>query len=68
MQCALFGGKPPCKIQCITIEDENNQITIARPEQRKRQPRIGIEDFGELVRSDTSQTHNFFYDIVFKEE
>lgn len=29
---------------------------------------IGIEDFGELVRPDTNQSHDFFYDIIFNIE
>ena len=29
---------------------------------------IGIDDFGEFVRPDTSQSHDFFYDIIFNTE
>ena len=56
-------------IQCVKIEDENRGLSIVKPGQSiKRQSRIGIEDFGELVRTDTNQTHDFFYDIVFSEQ
>lgn len=43
-------------------------MKITKGGQKKQQARIGIEDFGELVRSDTSQTHDFFYDIVFSKK
>ncbi len=48
-------------------DDGNRRVSISKPEQRRRQSRIGIDDFGELVRSDTSQSHDFFYDAVFSE-
>ena len=51
----------------MVADDENRRVTITKPEQRRRQSRIGIDDFGELVRSDTSQSHDFFYDAVFSE-
>ena len=51
--------------QCLEVNDEGNAVIITKPESRKRHSQIGIDDFGELVRSDTHSTHNFFYDIVF---
>ena len=51
----------------MVADDENRRVSISKPEQRRRQSRIGIDDFGELVRSDTSQSHDFFYDAVFSE-
>ncbi len=29
---------------------------------------IGIDDVGELVRTDTTQSHDFYYDIIFNPE
>ncbi len=54
---------PP--MQCVLVSPEGNAVTVNKPESRRRQSQIGIDDFGELVRSDTNNTHNFFYDIVF---
>ena len=51
--------------QCVEVNEEHKAVTITKPESRKRPSQIGIDDFGELVRSDVSQTHNFFYDLVF---
>ncbi len=54
---------PP--MQCVLVSPEGNAVTVNKPESRRRQSQIGIDDFGELVRTDTNNTHNFFYDIVF---
>ncbi|XP_064386094.1 uncharacterized protein LOC135334732 isoform X2 [Halichondria panicea] len=51
--------------ECVLVSPEGNAVTVNKPESRRRQSQIGIDDFGELVRSDTNNTHNFFYDIVF---
>ena len=47
------------------MEDEQKSVVISKPESRRRNSQIGIDDFGELVRTDTNQSHSFFYDIVF---
>ena len=49
----------------MEVNEDHKAVTITKPESRKRAPQIGIDDFGELIRSDVSQAHNFFYDLVF---
>ena len=50
---------------CVEVDDEHKAVIITKPESRRRSAQIGIDDFGELVRSDTNLTHNFFFDLVF---
>ncbi len=59
--CVLYD----CMPQCVDVSLEHKAVSIQKPESRRRSSQIGIDDFGELVRTDTSQTQNFFFDIVF---
>ncbi len=52
-------------MQCVEVNLEHKAVTLQKPESRRRSSQIGIDDFGELVRSDPSQSSNFFFDIVF---
>ena len=49
----------------MEVNEEHKAVTITKPESRKRSSQIGIDNFGELIRSDPSQTHDFFYNLVF---
>ena len=52
-------------LQCVNVDVDHKAVVIEKPQSRRRSNQIGIDDFGELVRSDTTHTHNFFFDIVF---
>ena len=51
--------------KCVDVDDEHKAVIITKPESRRKASHIGIDDFGELVRSDINLTHNFFFDRVF---
>lgn len=52
--------------QCIHVELEHKAVVIAKPEpRRKHSSHIDINSFSDLVRTETPQSQNFFFDLVF---
>ena len=55
----------PCLSQCVEVDVARNTVVINKPVVRRRpSSRIGIDDFGELVRSDPSLVQSFTFDLV----
>lgn len=53
-------------LQCIHVELEHKAVVIAKPEPRRKQSsQIDINSFGDIVRTETPQSQNFFFDLVF---
>jgi hypothetical protein len=51
--------------QCVEVDVTQNTVVISKPIVKKKpSSRIGIDDFGELIRSDPSQTQTFKFDVV----
>lgn len=52
--------------QCVVVDSKLNNVIVSKPLIKGgAASRIGIEDFGELVRSDSSQLRSYTFDIVF---
>ena len=52
-------------LQCVTVDVAHNTVFTNKPGNSKRSSsRIGIDDFGELIRSDPGQAQSYTYDIV----
>ena len=51
--------------QCVEVDATNKTVVVNKPSLNKRPvSRIGIEDFGELVRSDPNVIQSFTFDLV----
>lgn len=52
-------------LQCVEVNVTQSTVVISKPiVQKKASSRIGIDDFGELVRSDPSLIRTFKFDVV----
>ena len=55
--------------QCVSVDEDHGMITIKKPDSRTRTSTsnqlIGIDDFGELIKSDPTIKHDFNFDIIF---
>lgn len=50
----------------MVVDSKLNNVIVSKPLIKGgAASRIGIEDFGELVRSDSSQLRSYTFDIVF---
>ncbi len=52
----------------MDVHSENKCIAVNKPASRRATRQIGIDDFGEIVRTDTNAAQNFYYDIIFNPE
>lgn len=54
---------------CVNVNVDHGVVTIKKPDSRRRtntsSQLIGIDDFGELVKSDPTIKHDFNFDIIF---
>lgn len=55
--------------QCVSVDEDHGMVTIKKPDSRTRTSTsnqlIGIDDFGELIKSDPTIKHDFNFDIIF---
>ncbi|CAI8038052.1 Kinesin-like protein KIF3A [Geodia barretti] len=51
-------------LQCVEADLVHNTVVANKPILKKASSRIGIDDFGEFVRPEPSQTQSFTYDVV----
>lgn len=55
--------------QCVSVDEDHGMVTIKKPDSRARTSMsnqlIGIDDFGELIKSDPTVKHDFSFDIIF---
>lgn len=54
---------------CVSVDEDHGVVTIKKPDSRSRSSMsnqlIGIDDFGELIKSDPIVKHDFNFDIIF---
>ena len=54
---------------CVSVDEDHGVVTVKKPDSRSRSSMsnhlIGIDDFGELVKSDPTVKHDFNFDIIF---
>lgn len=54
---------------CVSVDVEHGVVTIKKPDSQRRSNTsnhlIGIDGFGELIKSDPTAKHDFNFDIIF---